>query len=121
VIDGGITLLRRRWAAAPQILLLLVCIPFFAGWWWFASYDERFVLAILPMLCVFAGGFTLRLWRFLPPTWRPTARWAAAAGVLALAGFILWNTLEYKDNLLRQPLMSDAERRQTVGREITPP
>ncbi len=121
VVDGGVTLLRRRWAAAPQMLLLLVSVPFFAAWWWFASYDERFVLAILPMLCVFAGGFALRLWRFLPPTWRPAARWAAAAGMLALTGFILWNTLEYKDNLLRQPLMGDAERRQTVGREIIPP
>lgn len=121
VIDGSITVVRQRWKAAPQLLLLLISIPFFAGWWLFASYDERFLLAILPMLCVLAGVFVMHLWRWLPENIRPVARWAAALGALAFTVFILWNTLEYKDNLLRQPFMTDAERRTTVGREVTQP
>jgi len=120
-IDALITIFRRRWGAAPQFFILLVAALFFAAWWLFASYDERFLLAILPMLCALAGVFVMRVWQWLPAQIQPLARWAATAGALILTLYVLWNTLEYKDNLLRQPLMSDAERRTTVGREVTPP
>jgi hypothetical protein len=108
-------------AAPGQLLLLLWTLPFFAAWWLFVSYDPRFLLLFLPLLCVLAGDWLARLWEErVNPAWQPRALIALALLVIVLAVPVLWQAVEFKSDLLRNPFMSDAEKRVLVGREPHP-
>lgn len=119
---AGLDLLRRTAHANAAALLLLMTLPYFGVWWWFASYDPRFLLMILPLLTVLSGGLLARIWGMLPIAWRSRVRWAAAILAAALAVFIMWDSIEYKTELLRDPLMSHERKIEVVrnGERILP-
>lgn len=106
---------RRR---EPGILLLLLwTLPFFAAWWLLVSYDPRFLLLFLPLLCVLAGDLLARLGERLTPAWRPRARIVLIVLTLLLAAPVGFYAVEYKPALIRNPLMTDTEKHIVVGRE----
>jgi 4-amino-4-deoxy-L-arabinose transferase-like glycosyltransferase len=106
--------LRRE---AGTLLLLLWTLPFFAAWWLFVSYDPRFLLLFLPPLCVVASAPLVRLWDWVGPDWQPRARPMVYVLPVIILARILWNSVEYKPEILRNPLMSDAEKRAIVRGE----
>ncbi len=114
-IIGTLPAALRRQSGA--LLLLLWTLPLFAAWWLLVSYDPRFLLLFLPLLCALSGDLLARLWEHLAALWRPRVLIALTLLVLILTAPILWNAVEYKDNLLRHPLMSDADKRALVGRQ----
>ena len=118
--SASIELIRRRLNAPAPLLLLLWTLPFYGIWWIFASYDPRFILLFLPLLCVLAGIQVEALWNRLPALWQ--RRLLLPAGIIAilLALVITWNSVEFKDNLLRNPFMSVEERRATALFERQP-
>jgi 4-amino-4-deoxy-L-arabinose transferase-like glycosyltransferase len=115
-IAFGIWRLCREGAprAAPWAVLLAFVLPFGTAWWALASYESRFLMAIVPLLAVMAalmlGDVGSRARRRLPAG--PAARlgWAAALAVLALAPFSLRKAVEHKAVLLSDPALSDAGR-----------
>ena len=98
-------------------MLLLWTLPFFAAWWLVVSYDPRFLLLFLPPLCAVAGELLARLWEWLGAAWCPRYRIVLILLTLILAIPILFHAVEYKTALVRNPLMTDAEKRAVVGRE----
>lgn len=110
--------LRRRENAPGSLLLLLWTVPFFAAWWLFVSYDPRFLLLFLPPLCALGGAWLSAVWQRLPRAWQRPA--LALAGVIVLVFTVqtLWFSVEYKDELLRSPFMSDADKHAIVGRTL---
>lgn len=115
LLGVGVALLRD-WRQPGAQLLLLLTVPFFAAWWLFVSYDPRFLLLFLPILCVLAGDALAQLWTGLGLARQPRALVIVAALTLLLAAPILWHAVEYKSVLLHTPLLSDAEKRAIVGR-----
>lgn len=96
-------------------LLLLFSIPFFAAWWWLVSYDPRFLLLFLPLLCALGGATLGALYNRLPTSSGMTVlRIAVFIAVLSI-GYVTFISVEYKDELARAPFMSDAEKRELVG------
>jgi hypothetical protein len=100
-------------------LLLIVVLPFGAAWWWMASYDTRFLLAVLPVVAVMGGNLLVRAWDALWKTRRPLR--LAYQGVLAVAlvGLALPSmskAVMFKRAILRDPLMGDQQRHEvTLG------
>ncbi|MBL8131265.1 MAG: glycosyltransferase family 39 protein [Anaerolineae bacterium] len=88
--------------------ILWFTLPFFAAWWLFVSYDPRFLLLFTPILCVGgalavkAAQARLRLSR--------SARALLAVGVTALALYCAFIAVEFKDEIIRRPLMSHEEK-----------
>ncbi|NDJ62206.1 MAG: hypothetical protein GYB67_13855 [Chloroflexi bacterium] len=115
----GIALIRER--TPGMILALLWALPFFAAWWLFVSYDPRFLLLFLPILCVLGAVWLIRWWDWIAAhrSERDQARLITAAALLALilTAQVVWFSVEYKDDLLRDPLMSDADKRALVRGE----
>jgi 4-amino-4-deoxy-L-arabinose transferase-like glycosyltransferase len=116
VILAAIVWLARcvlRWRASPTDaahagLILWFTVPFFAAWWLFVSYDPRFVMLFTPILCAAGGSWLVRVvdaGQVSAFVWRLTAALA-----LALIAFNLWIAVEYKDDILRNPLMSHADK-----------
>jgi hypothetical protein len=53
LVEVLIGTLRRQSDPRDQAALLLIgAIPFAAAWWWAASYETRFLLAVLPLFAV---------------------------------------------------------------------
>lgn len=115
VVLTVIDLIRRRFDASESTLLLLWSLPLFAAWWIFASYDPRFILLILPILCVMTGIWIHRAWSMISENGRRRVIWPAIILVMALGLYTVWNSVEFKDELLRNPLMSDAAKHQIVS------
>ncbi len=99
--------------------LMLVGLPFGAAWWWMASYDTRFLLAVLPVGAVLGAHALTRGWEALPSTrWalRPATQIGIVLLLIALAVPSARKALSFKGDLLRHPTMSDAARhRVTLG------
>jgi 4-amino-4-deoxy-L-arabinose transferase-like glycosyltransferase len=112
-------LITGRLKAQTQMILLWT-IPFYAIWWRFASYDPRFILLFLPLLCVLAGINLANLWESLPAGFRQRLRLPTMVVAVLLAVTMLWNSVEFKDDLLRNPFMSFEERRATALSERQP-
>jgi hypothetical protein len=75
------------------------------------------LLLFLPLLCVMAGNWLAHFYGMMPSGWQ---KWALVAGsvvVLALGVQAAWNSVEFKDNILRQPLMDDATKHEVVFSE----
>jgi 4-amino-4-deoxy-L-arabinose transferase-like glycosyltransferase len=117
VLAGISTLLRRRGNAPEHVAWLLLALPLFAAWWMFVSYDPRFLLLFLPLLCALGGAWLADVWTRIPAAWRPFVRLVLAALAIILTLQTLWFSVEYKDEFLRNPFMGDAEKRVIVGRE----
>jgi hypothetical protein len=76
VVLGVVALLRRSAASPrPPWELLAAAAPFCLLWWWKLGYDRRFLVAVLPAVCVFVAE------------WLPLdSRAAVACAVVWLAG-----------------------------------
>lgn len=120
VIHTGVELLRQRLHNSGPLLMLMWTVPFHLVWWLFASYDPRFVLLYLPLWCALAGVQWVTWWSRCSIIWQkrllPPVMLVAAALMLAS----IYNSVEYKDEILRNPLMSGEERRMIAIRERQP-
>jgi 4-amino-4-deoxy-L-arabinose transferase-like glycosyltransferase len=100
--------------AAPWAILLAFVLPFGAAWWALASYDTRFLMLIVPVLAVMAAlmldDLASRARRRLPAGWAARLSLTTALAVLALAPFSVRKAVEHKAVLLREPVLSDADR-----------
>ncbi len=105
-----------RWTsdAQPYAFLLLWTLPFFGIWWLLVSYDPRFLLLFLPLLCVLAGTLAAVIWKRLPLAWKKWVTLPLAASALLLALYITWISVEFKPEILRDPLMKDAAKHEIV-------
>lgn len=99
---------------SQHLFLLWWTIPFFLVWWWLVSYDPRFLLLFLPLLTVLGGGWLSALWDRLPIQWQHRAVMVGVALVIVLALYNAWIAVDYKRELLQNPLMSDAEKHAIV-------
>ena len=95
-------------------LILLWTLPFFAAWWLFVSYDPRFLLLFLPPLCALSGDLLARTWDWIGAAWQPRLRILLIVAVLILTAQALFRAVEFKYDLLRDPLMSDAAKHAIV-------
>jgi 4-amino-4-deoxy-L-arabinose transferase-like glycosyltransferase len=117
MILGVVAAIPAAWRRAPGALLLLSwTLPFFAAWWLFVSYDPRFLLLFLPLLCVLGGDLLARLWERIGLVWQPRALILAILLTLILTAPLLLHAIEYKGEILRHPFMSDADKHIIVGR-----
>jgi len=107
-------LLRRRFDSSENFLLILWTVPFFAAWWLFASYDPRFLLMFLPVLCVVAGLWTAKIFAMLTDGWQKHAVLPLSMLALILALWTAWNSVEFKDEILRDPLMDNKTKHEIV-------
>lgn len=118
ILFGVAVALPAAWRREPGTLLLLLwTLPFFAAWWLFVSYDPRFLLLFLPPLCVLAGASLVRIWDWLKPHWVLRYRIVLMLFALLLTARVVWNAVEHKPEILRNPLMSDADKRAIVRGE----
>ncbi|MBI5957300.1 MAG: glycosyltransferase family 39 protein [Chloroflexi bacterium] len=97
-------------------LLLTFSLPFAAAWWWMASYDARFLLAVLPLIAVMGARAIDWGWNFaeqnltLKPRWRLILQIIMLVLLLGLAFPSARKALIFKGDMLRQPLMTNTER-----------
>ncbi|MBZ0282100.1 MAG: glycosyltransferase family 39 protein [Anaerolineae bacterium] len=97
-----------------HVLLLALSLPFFGVWWLLVSYDPRFLLLFLPLLVVLGSGITLRIWAHIPTKIREIGRWVMTIGAVIMAVYIVWISVEFKDEIIRDPFMGDADKRAIV-------
>nr|PZN58066.1 MAG: hypothetical protein DIU68_02820 [Chloroflexota bacterium] len=108
-------LMDQRRQTETALLLMLWTLPFFAAWWLFTSYDPRLLLPVLPAFSVM-GAMALRwLWQSIPKHLKRPAYSLALLVAIALAILAAWNSVEFKDDILKHPLMSDAEKRAIIA------
>jgi 4-amino-4-deoxy-L-arabinose transferase-like glycosyltransferase len=110
----AVDFLRGGWREGRSTLLFVLTVPYLVVWWAFVSYDPRFLLLLLPILIVLGAKQTLRIWDSLPPRIHHQVRPLALAVIIALALYVAWISVTYKDEILRDPLMSDAAKRAIV-------
>lgn len=122
-ITGWALLLGSGWAvwqvrqpvhSPGAFILMLFSFPFFAAWWALASYDPRFLVSLLPILCPLGAAACVRLWSVLPFDARRSATPALVAVAIALTCYNSFFIVEYKDEILRNPLMSHEAKMQIV-------
>lgn len=111
---SGIHLIRRRLNAPDHLLILAWALPFFAAWWLFVSYDPRFLLLFLPPLCALVGVWLKRGYDSVPSAWQPKIRVIGLAFAAIFALYIVYSSVDYKDEILRRPLMSHEDKQALV-------
>ncbi len=113
----GLWVALRRGRQSPEMLLLLLwTLPFFSVWWLLVSYDPRFILLFLPPLAALGGGWLAAVWNHSPQQrMRPFIPLFVAL-MLALAAYNAWIGVDYKQAILGNPLMGDAEKHEIVLR-----
>jgi 4-amino-4-deoxy-L-arabinose transferase-like glycosyltransferase len=97
-----------------SLAILLWIIPFFAAWWLLASYETRFLASILPLTCALGAAACVAGWQRLPPDARRIATPTLAAVALGLTLYSAYFIVEYKDDILRNPLMSHEQKMAVV-------
>ncbi len=109
--------LWQVWRSAGHALsasfLLIFYVPFFVIWWVLFSYDSRFLLVLTPYIAVMSGHFVISVAaRLAAPQLIPQPRTTALliGAMLLVALPALSAAVDYKPELLRHPLMSDAEK-----------
>ena len=122
LLGGLFTFARLGYAKSrpAAILLLLWTGPFFGAWWLLTSYDPRLLLPVAPLLAVMGGWGLASGWRVLPVRWQAAARAVATLLALALAALAIWSSVEFKDEILRNPLMDDAAKHALAARNRSP-
>ena len=103
-------LVRRRLNAPAHLLIITWTLPFFAAWWLFVSYDPRFLLLFLPPLCGLVGVWLSRTWAHVPRLWQPGVHRIATVFALVFALYIISISIDYKDEILRDPFMSHEQK-----------
>jgi 4-amino-4-deoxy-L-arabinose transferase-like glycosyltransferase len=111
---AAVRVVQRRAIAVQDMFLLLLTIPFFGVWWLLVSYDPRFLLLFLPPLCVFAAGQLEWLWGALPLRWQSWLRIPLTVLAVGMAVYIAWISVEFKPEMLQNPLMGDAAKHAIV-------
>ncbi|PJF40199.1 MAG: hypothetical protein D6737_12530 [Chloroflexi bacterium] len=111
---GSYHLARQRLNAPEYALLLLWSMPFFIAWWLYVSYDPRFLLLFLPILIVLAASWMDQLWEQTPTVWQRRFFVPIALLVLLLVAQVTWDSVEFKDEILRNPFMDDATKHAIV-------
>jgi 4-amino-4-deoxy-L-arabinose transferase-like glycosyltransferase len=101
----GWKVVRAEDRAASRFLLIFF-LPFFAIWWALFSYDGRFLLVLTAFVAVIGAYLVQELVQRIP------ARFAMvlAIGVLILSLFAASAAVDFKFDILRHPLMSDAAK-----------
>jgi 4-amino-4-deoxy-L-arabinose transferase-like glycosyltransferase len=122
---AAIQVLRRGKAASGELLGLLFTVPFFAAWWLFVSYDPRFLLLFLPIMAALAGyaihaGFVW-LEGVTSPRITRIVQVSAAAVAILITVQTAYLSVEYKDDILRNPLMSHEDKVALTRSSIPPP
>jgi hypothetical protein len=97
-------------SARAARFLLVFHLPFFVIWWLLFSYDGRFLLVLTPFIAVMGAHLVQAVVRRV---WLPNARivrWAAIllVGLAALPAASA--AVDFKAELLRRPLMSEADK-----------
>jgi 4-amino-4-deoxy-L-arabinose transferase-like glycosyltransferase len=105
---------QRPRDTAGEVVIILWFVPFFAAWWLLASYDPRFLVSVLPLAAALAGCVSVALWRRLGARVRRPLRFVLLVIAVVLTAITIWQGVEFKDELLRNPLMSDAEKQAVV-------
>jgi hypothetical protein len=108
----------RRTAPVHNTHLLLVwfTLPYFGIWWLLVSYDPRFILLIIPLLCVIAAWAGEQGWNRLSATQQKRLQSPLLIGVIVLTLYHLWIAVDYKQALLANPLMDHPTKLEVVGR-----
>jgi 4-amino-4-deoxy-L-arabinose transferase-like glycosyltransferase len=128
VITIGIALalveaLRRTPDTRDQAALLLIgVIPFSVAWWWAASYETRFLLAVLPLFAVMGAHAVTRAAHLIQSVTRrrdalPYALQIAAVLILVVLALpAARKAVSFKSDIAHHPLMGDVQRhRVAVG------
>lgn len=97
------------------LFLGLLTVPFFGVWWLLVSYDPRFLLLFFPILVVMGGAWLAHILESLPHQWQRSGLWATAIVAVIMACYILWISVEFKEAILRNPFMGDAEKQVIVS------
>jgi hypothetical protein len=113
IITAALDFIRRRLQAEP-VMLAIWTLPFFGVWWLLVSYDPRFVLLFLPLLCVWGGGWLVRSWNWLPGVWQKRIKIPLALVALIWTLYIVWISVEFKGAILNDPFMNDASKHSIV-------
>jgi 4-amino-4-deoxy-L-arabinose transferase-like glycosyltransferase len=116
IIVSGIVsaLFTLRQEQQSRILLLFLTLPFLAVWWFLISYDPRFLLLFLPMLSVIGAGYTVEIWDKISAKVRSAVRVPLVVVILILTSWMLWMTVEFKGEILRQPFMGNEAKHAIV-------
>jgi hypothetical protein len=93
-----------------SLAFLLWIVPFFAAWWLLASYETRFLVSLLPLTCALGGEACVAGWSRLPQEARRIAAPTLAVVALSLTLYSAYFVVEYKDELLRNPLMTHEQK-----------
>ncbi|MEZ4666853.1 MAG: glycosyltransferase family 39 protein [Anaerolineae bacterium] len=119
-ITGGVPValyeitIRRR-AAMREILITFFSIPFFGLWWFLVSYDPRFLLLFLPILTIVGANLGVTIWNRSGSTHRRWVMLLVTCGAVVLMLLTVWNSIGFKDDILRHPLMDDAAKQAIVA------
>lgn len=81
-----------------------LAMPLFAAWWLFVSYDPRFVLLFLPIWCALTAVPLSHV--HVPQRLMPVI----AVALIALTLYGAFLAVEYKDEILRSPLMTHDDK-----------
>lgn len=103
-------LVRRRLRAPEDALLVGWTLPFFIIWWLLASYDPRFLLLFIPLLCALAGRWSAQAWAKLSAAQRHPLIILGALVLVALTIYTMWISVEFKRAILQDPLMDHAAK-----------
>jgi hypothetical protein len=114
LLYGPLALLASRAGRGRWHVLLAFAAPFLAAWWWLASYEARFLMAVLPLLATMSALMLADAAAWLRPrltaAGRRRAALAAAALTLVATPVSVRKAVEHKAVLLRHPFPDDAER-----------
>lgn len=116
---GIVWALGAAWRGAAQDrfgarLVLLGILPLAAAWWWMASYDSRFLLAVLPAVAVIGARALQHAWDALETRFAITQARALHVALLVVVIVLALpsarKALSHKGDLARDPLMDSARR-----------
>ncbi len=112
----------RHWRSADrEILLLTFTLPYFTFWWILASYDRRFILYFLPILVVLAAGYGIKLWQRIPRLYHRSLGWLLIIITLGMTVYIASISIDFKNEILHNPLMNDAAKHAIVSTKPAEP
>jgi len=104
---------RARATELASTFLLICYVPFFVIWWALFSYEDRFLLVLIPFAAVMGAALAqVGLQRVGPPPLIQQPRLLAAllAFMIFLALPAASAAVLFKPEIVRRPLMSDADK-----------
>jgi len=107
--------------ADRDLLLLTFTLPYFAFWWILASYDRRFILYFLPILVVLAAGYAFQLWDHIPQSYHRSLGWLLTIITLGLTVYIASISVDFKNEMLRDPFMNNAAKQAVIAAQRSEP